>query len=70
MPAILALVTEVMANLPGMISAGMDVYALFTKTKAVIAANIGPGNDDWNALDAQVKALQTTVRDTSGDVRG
>lgn len=69
MPIILALVTEVVANLPGMISAGMDVYALFTKTKAVIDANKAPGADDWNALDAQVAALQAQVRDTSGDVR-
>lgn len=69
MPVILALVTEVVANLPSMISAGMDVYELFTKTKAVIDANAGPGADDWNALDAQVATLQAQVRDTSGDVR-
>lgn len=69
MPVILALVTEVVANLPGMISAGMNVYELFTKTKAVIDANKGPSADDWNSLDAQVAALQAQVRDTSGDVR-
>lgn len=65
----LALVAAVLAQLPAMISAGMDVYDLFTKTKAVIDSNKGPGNDDWNALDAQVAALQAVVRDTSGDVR-
>ena len=67
MPVVLGLVSAVMANLPAMIGAGIDVYDLFTKTKAVIHANTGPGADDWNALDAQVKALQAQVRDTSGD---
>lgn len=66
----LALVTAILAQLPSMIGAGMDVYDLYTKTRAVIDANKGPGNDDWNALDAQVAALQVPVRDTSGDVRG
>lgn len=69
MPIVLGLVSAVMANLPGMISAGMDVYELFTKTKAVIDSNKGPGADEWNALDAQVTALQAQVRDTSGDIR-
>lgn len=65
----LELVAAIVAKLPTMISAGMDVYDLYAKTRAVIDANKGPTEADWNALDAQVAALQVAVRDTSQDVR-
>lgn len=63
----LALATFVIGNLPAWIKAGMDVYELYTKTQAVIDDNKGPGQDEWNALDAQARTLQAIVRDTSRD---
>lgn len=63
----LTLASYIIGNLPGWISAGMDVYQLFVNTQALIASNAGPGADDWNALDAKAKALSATVQDTSLD---
>ncbi len=63
----LALATYIIANIPAWTEAGMNVYELYVKTKAVIDDNKGPGADDWNALDEQAKALQAIVRDTSRD---
>lgn len=67
MGSVLALASFVINNLPGWIDAGMDVYDLYTHTKAVIDDNKGPGADDWNALDAQAQDLQAKVRDPSTD---
>ncbi len=68
------LATFVINGLPGWIdiakNAGQSVahlYDLYVKTRAVIAANTGPGMDDWNALDDRATALETRINDTSKD---
>lgn len=61
MIAILALVTEVVANLPQLIELGVNVTDLVTKTRAVIAENGPPGDAEWAALDKQVSDLQARL---------
>ncbi len=62
-----ALASFIIGNIDNWSKAGIAVYDLYQRTQAVIDDNKGPGADDWNALDAQAKALQAIVRDTSRD---
>lgn len=61
MPAIFALVSEVVANLPQLIALGVDVAELISTTKAVIAENGSPGDPQWAALDTTVSDLQARL---------
>lgn len=67
MGSVFALASLVLEYAPKWIDAGMDAYELYTKTQAVIDEHRVPGNAEWDALDAKVKALQAIVRDTSHD---
>ena len=68
MASIVALLAQILAMVPQLVSAGIDIADLVSKTKAVIDANKVPGDAEWDALDATVARLQAPVRDTSGDV--
>ena len=65
---VLALVGEVVGILPSLVSLGVDVANLVTKTQAVIDANKGPTEDDWNALDQQVTALRAQFAQATQDI--
>ena len=67
MEAAFALAAFVIDNLPGWIDAGVKVYDLYEKTRAVIDSNKGPGADDWNELDARAAELEARINDTSKD---
>ncbi len=68
MGTVLALATFVIDNLPLWIDSGMKVWELYQKTRAVIDSHKGPGEDDWNALDARAIVLEERINDTSKDV--
>lgn len=57
----------VIDNLPKWIGTVENVYELYVHTRAVIDANKGPGQDDWNSLDDRAVALEARVNDTSKD---
>lgn len=61
MPAILALVAEVLANIPQLISLGVNVANLISTTKEVIAQNGSPTDPQWAELDAKVNELQARL---------
>ncbi len=61
MPAVLALIAEVLALAPQAISAGIDVANLISKARGALDANAAPSDADWQALDAQVKDLQARL---------
>lgn len=65
--AAFALASFVIERLPGWIGTVENVYELYVHTRAVIDANKGPGQDDWNALDDRAAALEARVNDTSKD---
>lgn len=62
-----ALASFVIDSLPGWIEAGMKVYGLYEKTRAVIDDNKGPGQDAWNELDSRAAVLEARINDTSKD---
>jgi hypothetical protein len=61
MPAVLALIAEVLSLAPQLISAGMDITNLVVKARAALDANAAPSDADWQALDAQVSALHASL---------
>lgn len=59
---ILSIVTQVLSLIPGLVAAGHDISGLVGQ--AVSAINSGstdPTDAQWQALDAQVKALQAQL---------
>jgi len=61
MLAAIALAKEVIALLPALIQLGADVSELISKTRAVLDSTSGPGDADWDALDAKIKDLQAQL---------
>lgn len=61
MPAVLALVAEVLANLPQLIDLGVNVANLIDTTKEVIDQNGSPDDPQWAALDAKVNELKARL---------
>ncbi len=61
MPAILALVAEILSLVPQITSAGISIAGIVSKARAVLDANGAPGDADWDALDQQVKDLQAQL---------
>lgn len=61
MAAIVPLIAEILANIPAMIAAGISVADLLSKARAAVDANRAPGDAEWDALDAQVVALQARL---------
>ena len=66
MPAILALIAEVMSMVPQMVQAGLSIVGIVQKAQDVLAANAAPDDPTWAALDQQVKDLQAQL--ATGDV--
>lgn len=64
-----ALVSYLLTNRDKLFAAGLDLYDLYTKVQAVIDQHRVPNDPEWDALDAQAKELQASVRDTSGDYK-
>lgn len=67
MGAVFGLADFIITNAPAWIDSGIKVYDLVSKTREVIDAHKGPGQDDWNALDEQAVALEARINDTSKD---
>lgn len=61
MPAVLALVAEVLANIPQLIDLGVNVANLISTTKEVIDQNGSPDDPQWAALDAKVTELRARL---------
>jgi hypothetical protein len=61
MPAILALIAEIISLAPTLASAGVSLASLYAKVRTVLDANAAPGDADWDALDQQVKDLQAAL---------
>jgi hypothetical protein len=65
MLAVVPYIVQILQNLPGLIAAGEDAYAYVTagnaNVKAMIAANRGPTDAEWTALDASVTALSNEL---------
>lgn len=57
----LALAQEVIANLPSLISAGIDIASIVSKTRAVLTAAAAPDDPTWQALDASLKEHEATL---------
>lgn len=52
MGAAIALALEIAGMIPTLISAGQDVWSLFSKVKAVRDENRAPTDAEWQQLDA------------------
>lgn len=65
MPAILALVAQIIALVPTLVSAGIDVADLIANARKVIDENRVPSDPEWDALDAAVTSLQQQFRAAS-----
>jgi hypothetical protein len=61
MPAIIALISEILSLAPQIASAGISIVGIVQKARAVLDANGAPGDADWDALDQQVKDLQAQL---------
>lgn len=61
MPAIIALIAEILSLAPQIASAGISIAGIVQKARTVLDANAAPGDADWEALDAQVKDLQAQL---------
>lgn len=69
MPAIIALLSEVLSLAPSLISAGMDIKVLIDRAYDVIEENGTPGDAQWDALEQQITLLkQGALNDTSRDL--
>ena len=58
MPAIVALIAELLGLVPQMAQAGIAIAGIVQKARDVLDANAAPGDPDWDALDGQIKGLQ------------
>lgn len=56
--AILALVSQVLAFVPVLVQAGASVASLIENARQVLNQVGAPGDPQWDALDAQCKALE------------
>jgi hypothetical protein len=54
----LALLTTIMAKLPAMIEAGINVFDLIQNVRQVYEENRVPSNAEWDALDAIITAAE------------
>lgn len=65
MPTAIAYALQLLSALPSLIQAGRDVTALLSHGQATLTAMQTEGRDptpaEWEALDAQVKALQNEL---------
>ncbi len=61
MPAILALVAEILSMVPQLVQAGISIAGIVSKVEDVLAANAAPDDATWQALDQQVKDLQAQL---------
>lgn len=62
MPAILAIVAQVLALLPSLVVTGQSIQALAEQTIAAInSGSTDPTDAQWAALDATVQQLQAQL---------
>lgn len=61
MPAIIALITEVLSLAPQIAQAGISIAGLVSNVRSVLDANSAPDDATWAALDQQVKDLQAQL---------
>ncbi len=62
MPATLALIAQVLAMIPSLLSAGIAVEGLIDKIRVALGEAGAPGNPEWDALDAQCAAIEATFQ--------
>lgn len=62
MPAVLAILAQVIGLLPGAIKAGIDVSNLVAAAQAAAtSASTDPTDAQWQAVDQGIKALQVQL---------
>lgn len=58
MEAIVALLAQIIAMLPGLIAAGVQVEGLIARVqKAIAGGSADPTDEDWAAVNAELDAL-------------
>lgn len=68
MSAIIALLTELIPLIPGLIQAGKATVELWDKVQAVIDENRSPDSAEWDDLEALIAEKKVIVDDTTRDV--
>lgn len=67
LPIAIKLANEVIAFAPTAIQAGLDFWGVVRQSQAMLAEVAAPGNPEWDAADAGVKALIARAMDPATD---